>query len=194
MKSPTFVKQGLLGLFWREESSNWALFVKLLRHRKLCIHFNILERLISENFLLRSRVSHAYATQWVSSHSDERTSSFTELCTFENRALWCALRCVLRGCVVNLNGFAVSSHGYNPNSVNCILVTLPLLCLTTLKVSQKSVVFIAWWGLYTIPGKTATVMSLIKINFWGLNSMEYFNDFSQKRGVFKQFSRIVRKL
>jgi len=30
MKSPTFVKQGLLGLFWWEESSNRALFVKLL--------------------------------------------------------------------------------------------------------------------------------------------------------------------
>ena len=82
MKSPTFVKQGLLGLFWREESNNRALFAKLLRHRKLCTSFNILERLISENFLLQSRVYHAYVTQRVL-----RTSSFTELCTFENRAL-----------------------------------------------------------------------------------------------------------
>ena len=89
MKSPTFVKQGLLGLFWREESINRALFAKLLWHHKLCMHFNILERLISENFLLQSRVSHAYVTQRVSSHSDERMSSFTELCTFENHALWC---------------------------------------------------------------------------------------------------------
>ena len=78
MKSPTFVKQGLLGLFWREESSNRALFAKLLRHRKLCMRFNILERLISENFLLWSIVSHAYVTQRLLSHSDERTSSFTE--------------------------------------------------------------------------------------------------------------------
>ena len=50
----------------------------------LCISLfaRILERLISENFLLRSTVSHAHVTQRVSSHSDERTSSFTELCTF----------------------------------------------------------------------------------------------------------------
>ena len=68
-------------------------FAKLLRHRKLCTSFNILERLISENFLLRSRVFHGYVTHRVSSHSDERTSSFTELYTFENRALlWNVIR------------------------------------------------------------------------------------------------------
>ena len=112
MKSPTFVKQGLLGLFWREESNNRAFFVKLLQHRKLCMSFNILECLISENFLLRSRVSHACVTQRVSSHSDERTSSLTGLCTFENHVLRCCmLRCILCGCVVNLNGFAVSNQG-----------------------------------------------------------------------------------
>ena len=56
--------------------------------------FNILEHLISENFLLRSRVPHAYVTQRVSSHSDERTSSFTELCTLrESRALMHAALC-----------------------------------------------------------------------------------------------------
>ena len=66
MKSPTFVKQGLLGLFWREESNNRALFAKLLRHHKLCTSFNILDHLISENFLLWSRVSHA-------SHSEYRS-------------------------------------------------------------------------------------------------------------------------
>ena len=33
-----------LGLFWREESNNRALFAKLLRHRKLCTGFNILGR------------------------------------------------------------------------------------------------------------------------------------------------------
>ena len=123
MKSPTFMKQGLLGLFWWEESNNRALFAKLLWHHKLCTSFNILECLFSENFLLQSRVSHVYVTQRVSSHSDERTSSFTELCTFENCALWCTLwctlRCVLRGC---LNSFAVSIHGCNHNSVNCILL------------------------------------------------------------------------
>ena len=64
MKSPTFVKQGLLGLFWRKESNNRALFAKLLWHRKLCTTFNILERLISENFLLQSRVPDAYVTQY----------------------------------------------------------------------------------------------------------------------------------
>ena len=99
--------------FWREESNNRALFAKLLRHRKLCTTFNILEHLISENLLLWSRVSHAYVTQRVSSHSDEGTSSFTELCTFENHALWCTVRCILRGCVVKLNGFAVSTNRCN---------------------------------------------------------------------------------
>ena len=39
-KSPTFVKQGLLGLFWRDES-NRAVFAKLLRHHKLCTSFTI---------------------------------------------------------------------------------------------------------------------------------------------------------
>ena len=104
MKSPTLVKKGLLGLFWREESNNRAVFVKLLRHRKLCIRLNILERLISENFLLRSRVSHAYVTQRVPSYSDERTSSFTELCTFENRVRFDA-RVYTLNVNVNLNGF-----------------------------------------------------------------------------------------
>jgi len=96
MKLPTFVKQGLLGLFWQEESNNRALFAKLLQHCKLCTSFNILECLISEKFLLQSRVSHAYVTQRVLSHSDERTSSFTELCTFENHALWCTQHVNLR--------------------------------------------------------------------------------------------------
>ena len=56
-----------------------ALFAKLLLHRKLCMSFNILECLI---FLLRSRESHAYVTQQVLPHSDERMSSCTKLCAF----------------------------------------------------------------------------------------------------------------
>ena len=63
MKSPTFVKRDLLGLFWQEKPNNRALYAELLRHCKLCTSFNILECLISENFLLWSRVSHAYVTQ-----------------------------------------------------------------------------------------------------------------------------------
>ena len=56
-----------------------ALFAKLLLHRKLCMSFNILECLI---FLLRSREFHAYVTQQVLPHSDERMSSCTKLCAF----------------------------------------------------------------------------------------------------------------
>ena len=82
MKSPTFVKHSLLGLFLREDSNKWALFAKLLQHRQLCMSFNILEHLISENFPLQSSVYYAYVTQQEYSHSDERTSSFTELCAF----------------------------------------------------------------------------------------------------------------
>ena len=63
---------------------------------------NILERLISENFLLWSRVPHVYVTH---------------LCTFENQVLCIKLWCTH----VNLNGFAVSTQVCNHNSVNCIL-------------------------------------------------------------------------
>ena len=48
MKSPTFVKQCLLGLFWREESNNKAFSAKLRWHCKLCMS---LEHLISENLM-----------------------------------------------------------------------------------------------------------------------------------------------
>ena len=89
--------------------------IQLLRHRKFSTSFNFLVRLISENFLLRSRVSHAHVTQRVSSHSDKRTSSFTELCTSENHVLTCTLRCMLCSCVVNLNGFAICV--LNPQSI-----------------------------------------------------------------------------
>ena len=47
------------GLFWREKSNSRAFFAKLLRHRKLCMSFNILEHFISENSLLQLSVSHA---------------------------------------------------------------------------------------------------------------------------------------
>ena len=106
---------GLLGLFWREESSNRALFVKLLWHRKLCMRFNILERLISENFLLRSRVSHAqrvYHSILMSSH--QVLHSYALLRTTRFDACTYALN-------VNLNGFAVLTQVCNHNSVNCIL-------------------------------------------------------------------------
>ena len=85
MKSPTFVKQGLLGLFWREESNNRALFAKLLRHRKLCTSFNILERLISENFLSVKSTSCVCHTEIIVPF----WWAYVKLCTFENRALWC---------------------------------------------------------------------------------------------------------
>ena len=75
MKSPTFVKQGLLGIFWQEESNNRAHFAKLLRHRKLCMSFNISERLISENFLLRSRVSHVTQLVLLASFPGPRPAS-----------------------------------------------------------------------------------------------------------------------
>ena len=137
MKSPTFVKQGILGLFWWEESNNRALFAKLLRHCKLCTSFNILECLISENFLLRSRVSHAYVTQRVSSHSDECTSGFIELCTFENRALmhalhvwwtWMALQLVPMDAIITV----------------LIAYFCIALCLTTL----KGFILLYFWLLF----------------------------------------------
>ena len=126
MKSPTFVKYGLLGLFWRKESNNKALFAKLLRHCKLCTSFNILERLISENFLLRSRVPHAYVTQRVSSHSNERTPSFTELCTCLSfdacKFTWMVSRLVPKCAII---------------SVNCIFSNHLRCCLTTLNESYR---------------------------------------------------------
>ena len=51
------MKQGLLGLFWQEESNNRALFVKLLQHRKLCTSLTFWSVLVSKNFVLQSRVS-----------------------------------------------------------------------------------------------------------------------------------------
>ena len=132
MKSPTFVKQHLFGLFWREESNNRTFFVKLLRHHKLCTSFNILERLISENFLLRSRISHAYVTQRVSSHSDERTSSYALLRTACFDAC-CAVYCVAVLWTWMALRLVPRMHTF---------VTLLLLCLTTLK----------WVKLYNLYG------------------------------------------
>ena len=132
MKSPTFVKQHLFGLFWWEESNNRTFFVKLLRHHKLCTSFNILERLISENFLLRSRISHAYVTQRVSSHSDERTSSYALLRTACFDAC-CAVYCVAVLWTWMALRLVPRMHTF---------VTLLLLCLTTLK----------WVKLYNLYG------------------------------------------
>ena len=97
----TFVKQRLLGLFWREESNNRALFVKLLLHCKLCecLIPSVTVKSIScvccttSIILSAHRVLQSYAL-----FSFPRTTSSV---------------------LVNLNGFAVSSFFIYP--LLCIL-------------------------------------------------------------------------
>jgi len=83
MKSPTFVN---FKVYFRERNPITGPFLRnYCDITSYALVFNIWS--VSENFLLWSRVPLAYVTQQVSSHFNERMSSFTELCTFENRTL-----------------------------------------------------------------------------------------------------------
>ena len=113
MKSPTFMKQGFLGLFWWEESNNKALFAKLLQHRKLCTSSTFWSVLVSKNLVLRSRVSRiCHTVSIVPFRLHLQSYELLRPVRFDAR---------FDAHSVNFNDFAASTQVCNYNSVNCIL-------------------------------------------------------------------------